>query len=93
MADDAIIVVPNIPQIIIQAPGPQGASGVQTVAYKHTQTIASNTWNITHNLNFFPNVTVQDSAGTICEGEIVYTSVNALTLTFSGSFAGVAYLS
>ena len=93
MADDAIIIKPFAPIVQVTAPGPQGPSSNQTVAFKYTQTAPSDTWVVVHNLNFFPNVTVQDSAGTICEGEITYTSVNALTLTFSGSFAGVAYLS
>ena len=63
------------------------------VAYVHTQGAASNTWNVTHNLGFYPNVTVQDSAGTIYEGEITYTNSVSLTVTFSSAFSGKAYLS
>lgn len=79
--------------------GPQGLQGVQgpagdkAIAYRHIQAEVSDTWVITHNLNFYPNVTVLDSAGSICEGEIIYTSQNALTVTFSGAFSGEAYLS
>jgi hypothetical protein len=63
------------------------------VAYHHTQGTSSATWVITHNLGWKPNVTVQDSGGSIVEGEIAYTSVNSLTVTFTGAFSGNAYLS
>lgn len=63
------------------------------VAYTHTQGVASNTWVVNHNLSFYPNVTVQDSAGTIYEGEITYNSSGSLTLTFSSAFSGTAFLS
>lgn len=63
------------------------------VAFVHTQNVASNTWFITHNLNFYPNITVKDSGGSIVEGEVAYTNANEITLTFSSSFSGTAYLS
>jgi hypothetical protein len=63
------------------------------VAYHHTQGVASAVWTITHNLGWQPNVTVQDSGGSVVEGEISYTSTTALTITFSGAFSGNAYLS
>jgi hypothetical protein len=63
------------------------------VAFRHNQGISSNTWSIKHNLNFYPNVTVVDSAGTIVEGEISYTNPNSLVLHFQAAFSGNAYLS
>ena len=63
------------------------------VSYIHTQGSASATWNITHNLHFYPNVTVQDSAGNIVEGEIAYTNSDSLVVTFSTAFSGQAYIS
>jgi hypothetical protein len=63
------------------------------VAYTHTQGVSSATWTINHNLGFYPNLTVQDSAGTIYEGEITYTDSVSLTVTFSSAFSGKAYLS
>jgi hypothetical protein len=74
--------------------GVQGASGYdQIISYHHVQGVASNTWNIEHNLNFYPNVTIMDSAGNIVEGEIVYVNQNTLRATFSAAFSGNAYLS
>ena len=92
---------PDVIQIIAPAPG--SISGInpiivggpltQIVAYHHTQHVPSNIWAITHGLDFFPNVTVADSSGNLCEGEIDYTDKDSLTITFSGSFSGDAYLS
>lgn len=74
--------------------GDQGEPGItQAVAYTHLQGVSNSTWDIQHNLNFYPNVTVVDSAGTIVEGEIDYTDLNNIRLTFSDSFSGKAYLS
>jgi hypothetical protein len=63
------------------------------VAYHHVQGVSSAVWVINHYLGWQPNVTVQDSGGSVVEGEISYTSVNSLTVTFSGAFSGNAYLS
>lgn len=46
---------------------------------------------VNHNLNKRPSVTVINSAGDEVEGDIVYNSLNQLTLTFSGSFVGTVY--
>ena len=66
---------------------------VERVSYEHNQGSASNSWTITHNLGFKPNVTVIDSAGNIVEGEIAYTNSNSLTVSFASAFSGKAYLS
>jgi hypothetical protein len=63
------------------------------VSYEHTQGVTSNSWVISHNLGFKPNVTVVDSAGNIVEGEIAYTNSNSLTVSFSSAFSGKAYIS
>ena len=57
-----------------------------------TQTTASNTWVITHNLNKYPSATIIDSAGTEVVGNITYNSLNQITITFSGAFKGSATL-
>jgi hypothetical protein len=66
---------------------------VSRVSYEHIQGTASNSWTITHNLGFKPNVTVIDSAGTIYEGEIAYINTSTLTISFSAAFSGKAFLS
>lgn len=63
------------------------------IAYVHTQSATSATWTINHNLNFYPNVTALDSAGSVVEGELIYNSRNQLTVVFSEPVSGAAYLS
>lgn len=48
---------------------------------------------ITHNLDFYPNVTVTASSGDILETGIEYNSNKVLTLTMAQPFSGTAYLS
>jgi len=58
----------------------------------HNQGIASATWVITHNLKKYPSVTVVDSLGNVVIGDVQYTNINTVTLTFNGGFSGQAYL-
>jgi hypothetical protein len=61
-------------------------------SFTHEQGSPSATWVITHNLNTFPVVTVKDSAGSVVLGTTTYDSENQVTLTFTGTFGGTAYL-
>lgn len=94
-----------VPPIIVR-PGQGGARGVQgiqgvqgpigptpVIAYRYSQGVPASVWNIVHNLNFYPNITVEDSAGNIVEGEIDYLDPNTVQLSFSAAFSGYAYLS
>lgn len=65
---------------------------VEDANYLHTQTTASDTWVIVHNLNKFPSVTVIDSAGNEVIGEVIYNDANQVTLKFEGGFKGTATL-
>jgi hypothetical protein len=62
-------------------------------SYTHTQSTASSTWTIAHNLGFSPAVSVVDSGGNHVIGDVNYVSVNVLTVSFSAPFGGLAYLS
>jgi len=62
------------------------------LAYTHSQASASSTWTITHNLGKYPSVTVVDSGLNVQIGEILYNSLNQVTVTFAASFSGFAYL-
>lgn len=61
--------------------------------FVHDQMSPSTVWTITHNLGFFPNVTAFDSAGTEIVGQVTYNTQDSITITFSSSNAGKAYLS
>ena len=56
------------------------------------QAIPSNIWEIQHNLNKYPSVSIVDSAGSIVIGDVLYVDENFITITFSGGFSGKAYL-
>jgi len=58
----------------------------------HTQSSASSTWNITHELGGRPSVTIVDSAGTVVVGDVVYNSNTSITVSFSAPFSGFVYL-
>lgn len=73
--------------------GPQGGLSIEDIAYVFTQNSSSNRWEITHGLQFIPNITVVDSAGSVVEGDYSYPNENTVIATFIGSFAGKAYLS
>lgn len=49
--------------------------------------------NITHNLGFYPNVTIKDSTGDLVETGIEYSNTNQIMLTMAQPFSGTAYLS
>jgi hypothetical protein len=76
--------------------GPQGPAGTidyGELGYVHDQMSASTAWLVEHGLNFIPNITVVDSAGTVIEGSYSYPNSSTVILNFSNSFAGKAYLS
>jgi hypothetical protein len=92
---EVVIVQVTQPVVRVTAPGPQGPAGAFTpsdIAYTHTQAVSSATWTINHNLGFNPVAVVLDSGGTQCEGSISYPTVNRMVITFTGAFAGVAYI-
>ena len=65
------------------------------VADKHfvfEQGIASDTWEIIHNLGKKPSITVVDSADNVVEGAERYIDENTVEVRFNGAFKGKAYL-
>jgi hypothetical protein len=99
--DIEIVVTEEVIQVEVGAFGPQGPQGPQgppgnttaaNVFYVHNQPVASATWTINHNLGGNPTAVVQDSAGTTCEGNFSYPSLNQMIITFSAAFSGVAYV-
>lgn len=56
------------------------------------QSVASDTWEIEHNLDKFPSVTIVDSAGTVYYPAVHYDSSNKVTVTMNGATTGKAFL-
>lgn len=60
--------------------------------FVHRQDMTSNTWEIEHNLNKYPSVTVVDSGDNVLHTEVVYIDKNNLEVRFVASTSGKAYL-
>jgi hypothetical protein len=75
------------------AEGPPGTPGSAPQAYVHDQVTPSATWNITHSLGYYPNVSVVDSGGDQVQGLVTYADINTVIIEFTAAFGGKAYLS
>jgi len=74
----------------------EGADYAYSASWELAQVLGTGTnryVTLTHNLGFYPNVTVKTSAGDVLETGIDYNSINQITLTMAQPFAGTAYLS
>lgn len=60
--------------------------------YVHTQSSASATWTINHNLGFKPSVELFSSGSQEIEGDVVHTSNNQTMVYFTASITGFARL-
>lgn len=73
-------------------PGPEGPAGTlegYTLSFLHTQTPASDTWTVNHNLGRIPMaVSIIDSAGNEVMAEIHHNSINQLVASFGSAFSG-----
>lgn len=56
------------------------------------QGVSSDVWQIEHNLNKYPAVSVVDSAGNEVIAEVTYNDLNNITITMQAAFKGKAYL-
>lgn len=59
--------------------------------YVHYQNVQSDTWEIQHNLDKYPSVTVVDSASNVVVGDIRYVDTNNVVVTFTAPFSGKAF--
>jgi hypothetical protein len=79
----------NVVSVGIQ--GPPGTPGVNgdsryEQAFSNLSSIV-----VTHNLGKHPAVSVVDSAGDECVGDVIHTSVNSCTVNFSAPFSGTIF--
>lgn len=70
---------------------PQGGGGTADT-YVFSQSVASDSWEIQHNLGKYPSVTVVDSGGNTVVGDVQYLDRNNITIRFASPFSGNAYL-
>ncbi len=62
-------------------------------SYVFVQPTPASIWIIEHDLNKYPNVSIEDSTGDDIMGQISYINLNKVQLTFIVSISGTAYLS
>lgn len=104
---DIDVIVKSSPDVIVLpgtgAPGPPGPEGPQgpqgpegsmgtEQTYTFTQLAPDILWDVVHNLNRYPSVTVVDSGGSEIIPTVVYVSSNQVQLHFSYATSGKAYL-
>lgn len=60
--------------------------------YLHEQQTAASTWTITHNLGKFASINIVDTANEEVIGDVLYNSINQITVTFSAPISGKAFI-
>lgn len=64
---------------------------VSDKTFVYNQATSADVWEIAHNLDKYPAVTVVDSGGSVVIGEVVYIDKNNIRITFASAFSGKAY--
>ena len=77
---------------LIGAQTSQSLHIIEDKSFVFNQNISSSVWNVVHNLDKYPSVTVVDSGMNIVIGEVTYIDENTLQITFTAPFSGKAYL-
>lgn len=89
-----ISIVQQSNNVLVSAVGVQGPPGPSgsAAAYVHTQSSASTTWTINHNLGFVPSVSLYTVGGVEFEAEVVNVSNNQCVVYLVTALAGTARL-
>ena len=62
-------------------------------SFTYPQNAVSDNWVIAHNLGYYPNIQIFDSANNMVEGDVTHSNTFSLTVSFSVGLSGIAYLS
>lgn len=78
-------------------PAPPTSSGptippeeIEIFSYVHTQSSASSSWTVAHNLGYIPSVYLYTTGGVEFEGSVVHISSNVCIITLNAPLAGYA---
>ncbi|QXN72646.1 hypothetical protein RCZAHN_37 [Rhodobacter phage RcZahn] len=72
--------------------GDKGDAGAAISTFTFQQSIPAMIWTIDHNLGFWPDVTVFDTAGNEVEAQVTNPTMQRTTINFSSPVAGTARL-
>jgi hypothetical protein len=70
-----------------------GVNDPSNIGQAYIQLSPSTQWDISHTLQFVPNIVVVDPEGEVVEGFYEYINENNIRATFSSPISGTAYLS
>lgn len=88
-----LINMPSINDVVLKGNKTTSEIGIiSDRTFVYVQSTATAVWNIAHNMNKYPTVTVKDGEGNIVIGELDYTDINNIKMTFSTPISGTAYL-
>ncbi|GEM_PF-6023053 len=78
--------------LVVRAETAAHKAEVCSETFVFEQGIASDVWEIEHNLGKYPSVSLVDSAGTQFEAAVEYIDENNVTVRMNGATTGKAYL-
>ena len=70
----------------------EGITSIPDAHFVFSQEVVSKVWEIEHNMNKYPSVTIVDAGGNILYTEVEYIDKNNLEVRFVASTRGKAYL-
>lgn len=70
----------------------EGIASTPDAHFVFTQEVISKVWEIEHNMNKYPAVTIVDAGGNVLYTEVEYIDKNNLEVRFVASTSGKAYL-
>ena len=91
-ASAVLVEAVEVVQVVAAAEqGPPGPPGISAGAsYLHTQSAASDTWTVNHNLGFRPAVSLLNAGGREMWAEVIHTSINQFVAYFDSPVSGIA---
>ena len=87
-----LVSTPTEMTITINRQNAPSISDFRKYAHMHTQTLASDTWIVAHNLGKNPSVSIVDSAEEEVIGEVQHVDANNIIIRFSAAFSGRAFI-
>lgn len=64
----------------------------QSTTFTFTQTTPAIVWDVVHDLNKYPSVTVVNTLGQVVQPDIDYVSMNEIKISFAFPYTGSVYL-
>lgn len=93
MAETVIITSPTSETVVEVGYSQPAGGGGSGSSYQQEFTSPSVSWSIDHGLGYHPAVTATDMSGREIIGDVTYTGLNTLTVTFTIANSGWVYCS